>query len=203
MHKFVIPGKLMKIIKTAIIVATAITLLTACGGGGGLTGIIAKDGSSGTTSTAAPGTSLASPEIINGIVVPPNPGSAKDATLAGVDVDNNGIRDEIDRWIATKYGDKPGALEPIRMVARVKQKLMMANPTTEAEARAIVYESIDVGVCAATKFVSEGITPGKIFNESMIRTYNTIERINARKKVFSLTGMILRDADETTIICQY
>jgi hypothetical protein len=35
--------------------------------------------------------------------LPPDPGPAGDATLEGVDVNDNGIRDDIERWIALTY----------------------------------------------------------------------------------------------------
>lgn len=37
--------------------------------------------------------------------LPPDPGPAGDATLEGVDVNNNGIRDDIERWIYLTYPD--------------------------------------------------------------------------------------------------
>jgi hypothetical protein len=37
--------------------------------------------------------------------LPPDPGPAGDATLEGVDVNNNGIRDDIERWIYLTYQD--------------------------------------------------------------------------------------------------
>ena len=37
--------------------------------------------------------------------LPPDPGSAGDATIEGVDVNDNGIRDDIERWIALTYQD--------------------------------------------------------------------------------------------------
>lgn len=48
--------------------------------------------------------------VINGIAVPPMPNSRENnATLLGVDVDQNGIRDDIDRMIAEAFGNKPKA----------------------------------------------------------------------------------------------
>lgn len=37
--------------------------------------------------------------------LPPDPGPAGDATIEGVDVNDNGIRDDIERWIALTYPD--------------------------------------------------------------------------------------------------
>ena len=63
-----------------------LSILTACGGGG--------------SSSDSPATLL-----INGITVPPDPDAAvNQATLAGVDSNSNGIRDDIERQIATDFG---------------------------------------------------------------------------------------------------
>ncbi len=164
-------------------------LVTACGGSGG-------------SPVSNPKPTMG-PETINGIVVPPDPGAAKDATLAGIDTDHNGIRDEIDRWIATQYGDKPGALEAIRMNAKGSQKLMMSTPSTKEQALAIAYESMDLGGCTGNKLREEGINASNFWGEEMLRTYNTKDRLNARKNVFSLAGMIVRNVGDTTINCPY
>lgn len=50
-------------------------------------------------------------ERINGIVVPPLPdATANQATVGGVDVNGNGIRDDIDRLIAQNFGTEPQLL---------------------------------------------------------------------------------------------
>ncbi len=164
-------------------------ILTGCGGSG-----------SSPVSNPKPTTG---PETINGIVVPPDPGAAKDATLAGIDTDNNGVRDEIDRWIATQYGDKAGAREALLMNVRVSQKLLVSSPSTKEQALAVVYESMDVGGCTGFKLQAEGINPSNYWSEELLRTYNTRARIKARDAVFDLAGMIVRDSEDTTIGCPY
>ena len=44
-------------------------------------------------------------ELINGIAVPPAPSAAlNDSSLSGVDSNSNGIRDDVDRRLATEFG---------------------------------------------------------------------------------------------------
>ncbi len=65
--------------------------LVACGGGSG------AGSNSGTATT------------INGIAVPPAPdAAANNATLAGVDSNGNGVRDDVERVLATKFGGTGG-----------------------------------------------------------------------------------------------
>ena len=180
--------------RISLLAASTAILLSACGGASTVAPIGAPP------SGSAP---LAS-NVINGIVVPPDPGKENDETVAGIDSDNNGIRDDIDRWIATTYADKPGALEAIRMVARSTQKTLTANPTTQAEALALVHARIDTGACVWRKLDAEGAPSGKVFNESFIRHHNTKERAAARKKVLGLAGMIAGSVDDPlTIACPY
>jgi hypothetical protein len=62
-------------------------------------GVMAACGGSGSPQGSAPG------ESINGVLVPPAPDAVTNAaTLAGVDTDANGIRDDIDRRIASEFG---------------------------------------------------------------------------------------------------
>lgn len=42
--------------------------------------------------------------------LPPDPGEAGKATLAGVDSNNNGVRDDVERWIAFGFFDRPQQL---------------------------------------------------------------------------------------------
>lgn len=64
--------------------------LSSCGGGGG--------GSNTPTSTTT--------EVINGIAVPPEPDPvANSSTIAGVDNNNNGVRDDVERKIISEKTD--------------------------------------------------------------------------------------------------
>jgi hypothetical protein len=77
----------MKILKKSLTLAAIYTVcgvsLVSCGGGSGSSN------------------SSANTEIINGIAVPPEPDPVQNnATIAGVDVNGNGVRDDIEREIA-------------------------------------------------------------------------------------------------------
>jgi hypothetical protein len=74
------------------VVIASLVLLTSCGGGGGATAPVAN--------TPTPS---ANTQVINGISVPPEPDPVvNNATLAGVDSNNNGVRDDVERKIAEK-----------------------------------------------------------------------------------------------------
>ena len=77
-------------------------------------------------------------EVINGIVVPPEPDpTLNNATLAGVDSNNNGVRDDVERAIATKFGGTPIAA-PMTAFAKAEQRVLITGlPSAIAESDSI------------------------------------------------------------------
>lgn len=111
-------------------------LLVSCGGG------IGKSSSNyNPTPVNPPTTPPSDPNIINGIHVPPDPGASGMATVAGIDTDTNGIRDDIDRFIATKYGTNSTAMEAARQSAWARQKVLTTDPSNKTAARIALQDS--------------------------------------------------------------
>ena len=80
-------------------------------------GVVASCGGSG------------APEEINGISVPPVPDTTANlATIAGVDLNGNGIRDDVDRVLATEFGQSASAYQEASAYARTQQAAL-SNPT--------------------------------------------------------------------------
>lgn len=68
--------------------------------------------------------------MINGHAVPPMPDPKQNnATVAGVDSDNNGIRDDLDRYIAEHFGNDP-IYEDVVIYEKAQTKAVL-NPTKE------------------------------------------------------------------------
>ena len=109
------------------IVALAVVVLVACGGG------------SQSSNTPAQN----SPEVINGITVPPEPAStSNNATLAGIDSNNNGVRDDVERALAKKFGgtaDFPYALAYAKSYQQI-----VAGPAPSDRNQALSQISIQV-----------------------------------------------------------
>ena len=90
----------------------SVLMLASCGGGGSTDPNATAQSADEATKTiqgvsgsaAVPGTwtgRASKMEVINGITVPPEPAPAiNNATLAGVDVNSNGVRDDVERKIA-------------------------------------------------------------------------------------------------------
>ncbi len=65
-------------------------------------GTVSPFGDPATTSSTSTTTEL---EVINGIKVPPMPETtANNATVAGIDVNANGVRDDVERLVAEEFG---------------------------------------------------------------------------------------------------
>lgn len=70
-------------------------------------------------------------EVINGISVPPEPDkAANNATVAGVDSNSNGVRDDIERMIAEKFGQDKEFYDQL-IAYHAVLRAGMTNPTKE------------------------------------------------------------------------
>ena len=124
----------------------SVLLLASCGGGGstnpnatvqsvddGTKTIQAVSGS-----TAVPGTwtgRAPKMEVINGITVPPEPAPAiNNATLAGVDVNNNGVRDDVERQIAKSSKSQKTFVDTMAVAIEYSVLLKNKSMTTRLEA---------------------------------------------------------------------
>lgn len=85
--------------------------------------------SSGDTSSSSDPGKPAGPEVINGVTVPkaPDP-AANQASVAGVDSDGDGVRDDVQRVIATEFGADAAFHAEAIEYAR-SQQLAITDPT--------------------------------------------------------------------------
>ena len=76
-------------------------------------------------------------EVINGITVPPEPApSINNATLAGVDVNNNGVRDDVERLIARQW---PSNYSVGIQVAKQVQSVLIGSGSVDPAMQKIVF----------------------------------------------------------------
>ena len=104
---------------SGFMVAASAALVAACGGGGGGT-------------SAPPPAPAGNTSTINGIGVPPEPEATSNAaTLAGIDTNANGVRDDVERSIAQ---NTPQTFADAMKVAKVlQQQVAGTTATTPAE----------------------------------------------------------------------
>ncbi|UXY15764.1 hypothetical protein N8I74_01745 [Chitiniphilus purpureus] len=72
-------------------------------------------------------------ETINGIKVPPDPGAEGRRTLAGIDSDNDGVRDDVQRFLAKEVGQHPARFRYAMEMARITQLEILAASGNDRE----------------------------------------------------------------------
>jgi hypothetical protein len=144
-------------------------ILAGCGGGG---------------DSASSSGSAVTMEKINGIDVPPAPPvDVNNATVTGVDVDKNGIRDDVDRFIAVS-AETPQKRTSYIEVATAAQKLL--SETDEAKLKEL-YKSLscaDLGLSSSESPVAH------------YAIFNTKERRAIFSKSQPEAGTMIKSTDE-------
>lgn len=134
--------------------------------------------------------------------LPPDPGEAGKATLEGIDTDGDGLRDDIQRYIALTYPDSQKTRAALRQFTLALNKSILGSPdeesalnNTELEARA--------SECLWS-IHSEGSI--KMSNLLMAEYLNTMERSRAYLEYDSkLAGHVFggKDFDEYRTSCSF
>jgi hypothetical protein len=161
-----------------------------------LTSLAACSGSSGGETTAVnTGGNSTPPPVAQRII------DNEDLTpgLKGVDANNNGIRDDIDRLIAQKYSATPELQKAAEQKARALQKSMEA--TTRQQALAAGDGIMRAADCAFKVFPQSTSSDIKFYDqlskELESLTNNTQERFKAYWNAESLKGGgVFRQPDE-------
>ena len=79
------------------------------------------------------------------VELPPEPGDAGRATLAGVDVNDNGVRDDLERYIAQHFGDDPRVLRAVANAVIATQHGILS--TDDNESRSAQATLLRAGDC--------------------------------------------------------
>ncbi len=83
---------------------------------------------------------------VNGHVLPPEPDpQVNNATLLGIDSNNNGVRDDVERWIYETYKDKHPIHIDIAMQAGRAYKKVLETPERAKEIREVVNGALFCG----------------------------------------------------------
>lgn len=164
--------------------------LTACGGG--TSGpVSAAANPAGDPAPPAQVTAITADYVINmAAFLPPDPGPAADETLLGVDANGNGVRDEIERWIALEGAPDSAKLRAALMQkARFQQKILEGF-TTQEEVVALEYEMNRV-MTFLVKRHKEAREADRKVTTFTFNTYDRIKRIRDFER--RLGGMISKD----------
>jgi len=128
------------------------------------------------------------PLIINGHTLPPEPDpNINSATLLGVDVNHNDVRDDVERWIYMTYKDKHPIHIDIAMQAARGCKLILEEPEHARE----IHDEVDKSTYCQlyyklyAKYFNEPILLQEFVDTDEFRQnvyFNTLKRQNAYLK---------------------
>ncbi len=122
-------------------------------------------------------------------VLPPDPGSAATATVAGVDVNNNGVRDEVEISISKNVADDNDYAASLTVAAAYQKYLTSSLPTTRSEA--LKFPSNVACAKAGTGTPYSGDNGAFI----MEQTFNTPERKAIEQSIGALIGPSFRGSE--------
>jgi hypothetical protein len=129
----------------------------------------------------APTSPIVAHEVINGIEVPPLPGLAENKiTLRGIDLNQDGVRDDIERYIAEQYGD-----DQIRYSA-IREYVFITESALENQSSKSALKSWIALSCFPHN--RDGTLPSQFDRLQNLYFMNTNIRAKAFIKVFTGTG---------------
>ncbi len=109
--------------------------------------------------------------------LPPDPGEAGKATIDGIDSDKDGVRDDVQRWIALNWGHSPLAVKGLTIVAQ--QYLLGVHyggdSLSKEEARKLSPDSMRKSMCSSS-LETEEMLKGRAYDKVALQVTNTPER---------------------------
>jgi hypothetical protein len=176
-------------------VCAVVGVLAACSGGSSAgstdaSSTPAPQASAPSSSASAPTRQVSGPVIDNEDMTP---------GLKGVDANRNGIRDDIDRLIATRYAMTPAMKKAVEQKARALQLAMEA--TSKPQARVAGNELMRAARCSYKSFPTSTDNDekfiAKMSKEVEALTANTAERFKAYWNGERLAGgMVFQQPEE-------
>lgn len=80
--------------------------------------------------------------------LPPDPGPAGKLTIEGIDADQDGVRDDVQRYIAIKYGTSERAVKALTLIAKSAQsQVLLGDSVTSEQAYEIAQKASDIALC--------------------------------------------------------
>lgn len=128
------------------------------------------------------------PMILSPEKIPADPGEAGRATVAGVDLNRNGIRDDVERWIAQTFPKCARFRAALAQVALSVQRKIATAEVTEEIAKDLATEEGSATACFAVESESCESASIEKFIELSVRLQNTPERGKAYLRVYKILG---------------
>ena len=113
--------------------------------------------------------------------LPPDPGREGKKTIEGIDSDKDGVRDDVQRYIALNWGHSERAVRALSGGAKgVQMQVLTGDSVSRDEAKRLAEKFVMNRVSCFTGSVDEGLRWGNALGDVVERVANTPER--ARRK---------------------
>ncbi|TRO82575.1 hypothetical protein [Trichloromonas acetexigens] len=113
----------------------------------------------------------------NGLLLPPDPGEEGKVTLTGIDSDNDGVRDDIQRFIVLNYGNNVPLVNALHGQALAQQELMVnGQADKEAALRAFERYTLAAGCSSLLEDRNDALVTNRKLRAQLL---NTEERYEA------------------------
>lgn len=131
------------------------------------------------------------PMILDPGKVPGDQGEVGKTTLAGVDANKNGVRDDVERWIGQTFPKCARYRAALAQVAFVVQRKIVTEGMDEKTAKALATEEAQATGCfaEASQFCEEGSL--EKFIQLSIMLQNTPQRATAYLRALKFTPKTL------------
>ncbi len=139
------------------------------------------------------------------IPLPPDPGPENDETLLGIDSEENGVRDDIDRYIVFTYPDSAKIREALKQEARELSLFLRDSESKElSRAHALAEGSLSCLLYVYGGYYGMDIETFDVYDqtESLLRAQflNTRERSRAYDRAdYWLGGMVFPDTKSSEL----
>ncbi|WBA88013.1 hypothetical protein [Endozoicomonas sp. GU-1] len=136
--------------------------------------------------------------------LPPEPGEEGLSGLVGIDLDQDGIRDDVQRFIGVIAQDEPAEVkEAINKVAIIGQQ-ELANAYDETTVLALFPQAIASFRCYLHRTKDDRRKYRKLRKEIEAKLYNTYDRLKAKNQINSyFGGMTISRPDDYEAQCNF
>jgi hypothetical protein len=150
--------------------------------------------------------SLVAQETINGVAVPPEPPpELNNATLAGFDVNVNGVRDDVDRYIATEYPTSARARSSLTQRAAALQQVLISPDYALSKRLLDAARDCMMATFSASPSDADGarksLGVGRALTERMVNTPARLTAYAAYNQTRSGTVTTLTAVEEVSSRC--
>lgn len=132
-----------------------------------------------------------------------DPGEAGIKTLGGIDSDNNGVRDDVQRWINESFNSNANMKKALNQIAKSDQSQIL-NSNNEEKASLLIKDKRPID-CLYERMEESDLVYSSMINDYEKLTYNTLERLKAFVKIQNLTKRLNLDQKlgkkDTSIVC--